>query len=104
MQSVSQLYAHVLKFMLRAVKWYTEGKIKHIFVAAFRPAKIGFGDVLREVEQCSLRIDQMAIDASQAEQRNIHVLLLEIRRTMMGKTSAFSEQPLELTACRTPSS
>jgi hypothetical protein len=84
-QAVSELYAQVLKFMLRAMKWYTEGRLKHFITAVFRPAALRFKDLLEGIESCSQTVDQLAVGASQAEQRNMHVLLQGIRRTMIGK-------------------
>lgn len=83
--AVSKLYAQVLKFMLRAMKWYTEGKLKHFITAVFRPAALRFKDLLEGIESCSQTVDQLAVGASQAEQRNMHVLLQGIMQTMMGK-------------------
>jgi hypothetical protein len=86
-QAVSKLYAQVLKFMLRAVKWYTEGKLKHFITAVFRPVPLRFKDLLEEIDSCSQIVDQLAVGASQAEQRNMHVLLQGIRQTMIGRDS-----------------
>jgi hypothetical protein len=83
-QAISQLYAHVLKFMIRAMKWYAEGKVKHFIVAVFLPASLRFKDLLDNIESCAQTVDQLAVGASQAEQRSMHVLLQEIRRTMTG--------------------
>lgn len=83
-RAVSTLYANVLRFMVRAMKWYTEGKFKHFITAVFRPAPLRFGDILEGVETLSKMIDELAVGASQAEQRNMHVLLQEIKRTMAG--------------------
>ena len=82
--AISQLYAHILKFMIRAMKWYAEGKVKHFIVAVFRPASLRFKDLLQNIESCAQTVDQLAMGASQAEQRNMHLLLEEIRRTMTG--------------------
>jgi len=82
--AISQLYAYVLKFMIRAMKWYAEGKVKHFIIAVFRPASLRFKDLLENIESCAQSVDQLAVGASQAEQRSMHLLLQEIRRTMTG--------------------
>jgi hypothetical protein len=64
------------------MKWYTEGKFKHFITAVFKPAPLRFKDLLEEIEACSQTVDQLAGGATQAEQRNMHVLLQEIRRNM----------------------
>jgi len=82
--AISQLYAHVLKFMIRAMKWYAEGKVKHFIIAVFQPASLRFKDLLENIERCAQAVDQLAVGASQAEQRSMHLLLQEISRTMTG--------------------
>jgi transcription termination factor NusB len=83
--TVSTLYAHLLKFLIRATKWYSEGKFKHFITAVFRPAPLRFKDLLEEIRTCSETVDQLAMSAGQAEQRNMHVLLQDMYREMMGK-------------------
>lgn len=70
--------------MQRAVNWYSEGKLRHIISAIFRPAPLRFKDLLEEIERCSQTVDNLAVGVSQAEQRDMHLLLLEIKRTMAG--------------------
>jgi hypothetical protein len=31
LQAVSQLYAQIMRFSQRAIKWYSEGRIKHLY-------------------------------------------------------------------------
>ena len=68
----------MLNFTPRAVKWHIEDKFKHFITAVFRPAPLLFKDLVEEIEDCSRAVDQLALGASQAEQRNMHVLLEEI--------------------------
>jgi hypothetical protein len=75
--AISQLYAHVLEFMIWAMKWYAEGKVKHFIVATFRPASLRFKDLLENIESYTQAVDQLAVGASQAEQRSMHLLLQE---------------------------
>jgi hypothetical protein len=67
------------------MKWYNEGKFKHFITAVFKPAPLRFQDLLEEIQTCSETVDQLAVSAGQAEQRNMHVLLQDMYREMMGK-------------------
>lgn len=89
--SVSTLYAHLLRFLLRAMKWYNEGKYKHFLTAVFRPTPLRFKDLLEEIQTCSETVDQLAVSAGQAEQRNMHVLLQDMYRGMMGEKTSRGE-------------
>jgi len=31
LQAVAQLYAHIMRFSQRAIEWYSESRIKHIY-------------------------------------------------------------------------
>ncbi|CZR68291.1 uncharacterized protein PAC_18190 [Phialocephala subalpina] len=68
--NVSKVYACLLKFMLRAMKWYTEEKFRHYISAISRPSQLRFDDLLEEIENCSRLVDQLAAGAAQGEQRN----------------------------------
>jgi hypothetical protein len=83
--AVSTLYAHIITFMERALKWYNQGKFKHIISAVFNPFPLTFQDLLDQIGSCSQTVDQLAVSASQAEMRDMHFLLLEINRTMIGE-------------------
>jgi hypothetical protein len=83
--AVSILYAHIIAFMERALKWYNQGIFKHIISAVFNPFPLAFQDLLEQIGSCSQTVDQLAVSASQAEMRDMHFLLLEINRTMIGE-------------------
>jgi hypothetical protein len=81
---MSKLYANIIKFIQRAINWYDGGKVKHAITAMFRPAPLRFEDLVNEISACSQTIDELALSASQAELRDVHLLLLEVRRIMAG--------------------
>lgn len=85
--AVSNLYAGVIRFIQRAVSWYAEGRLKHAISAIIRPYPLRFQDLLEEIEIFSQNVDELAVSASQAEQRDMHFLLLEMKRTMTGTTT-----------------
>ena len=89
---VATLYAHIVRFFIRAMDWYKEGKLLHILHSVTRPSALRFKDILEEVRDCSRRVDQLAISSAQAEQRDMHAgqrdthrILLEVREMMISQ-------------------
>ena len=66
------LYAHIIKFLLRALDWYEEGRIAHALHAITKPAALRYDDLLEDMRQATRRIADLAITSSQAEQRDMH--------------------------------
>lgn len=71
-EGVVQLYSHLLRFFIRAMQWYEGGSIKRAINSFVKPAAIQYKDILEDIEECSRRIDQQAVLASYAEQRDMH--------------------------------
>ena len=80
--AVAVLFAHIIRFAQRAVNWYTEGRIRHIYHAITQPASLRYSDLISSISVCTQRIDNLAADAAQAEQRNIHNVIIEIQHRM----------------------
>ena len=73
-QGVAQLYAHLMEFLTKAMKWYREGAVKHIIHSITQPVGIRYKDILESIEDCSRRIDKWAAASAQAELRDMHTL------------------------------
>lgn len=71
-QAVSALYAYIIKFLLRSLDWYEEGKIAHAIHSITKPAALRYDDLLEDIRRATQRIMGLAIASSQAEQRDIH--------------------------------
>ena len=71
-QAVSVLYAQIVKFLLRALEWYEEGKIAHAIHSITKPAALRYDDLLEEIRRGTRGIADLAITSSQAEQRDMH--------------------------------
>jgi hypothetical protein len=82
--AVSALFAQIIKFIQRATNWYSEGRAKHVITAILRPAPLRFQDLLDEITSCSEAVDQLAVSASQAELRDMHLLLLDFKKVITG--------------------
>ena len=71
-QAVSVLYALIIKFLLRALEWYEEGKIAHAIHSITKPAALRYDDLLEDIGRATRRIADLAVTSSQAEQRDMY--------------------------------
>ena len=78
-QAVSVLYAHVIKFLLRALDWYEESRIVHAIHSITKPAALRYDDLLEDIRRATRKIADLAIASSQAEQRDMHTELQALR-------------------------
>ena len=78
-QAVAELYANIIQFFLRAQKWYQEGKIRHAIHSITRPVELRYNDLIEGIEECSSNLDKLAWAGSQAEQRDMHSEIKELR-------------------------
>jgi hypothetical protein len=77
-KAVEELYSYILKFLMRAYDWYNEGKIRHIIHSITQPPELRYKDLLEDIRASSRSIDQVAVAASQAELREMHIKLFMI--------------------------
>jgi len=69
---VAALYAHILKFLLRALRWYQESKAMHVVHALTQPAELRYDDILKKISSLSRSLSDEALVAGLAEQRDMH--------------------------------
>ena len=86
--AVSQLYAHIIKFIQFAVRWYKKGKVAHGLVSILKPFQIAGKEVVEEIAECSRRVDRLASAASKAELRDLHLRIVELTRLAMGELAS----------------
>ena len=72
---VEELYAYIVRFLIRAYDWYQEGTFRHILHSITRPVELRYQDLLEHIESCSRTIEQLTIAGSQVELRQVHTLL-----------------------------
>lgn len=80
--AISRLYAHILKFLLRAVKWYQMSPAGRAFSAIRKPFDLDLKDIVEQVWLCSERIEKIASTASKAELRDVHLKISGIQSNM----------------------
>lgn len=66
-QAVSELYALIIRFLLRARDWYEESKPMHILHSLTRPAELRYADLIEDIGVCTRTVYRLASAAAQAE-------------------------------------
>ena len=74
-QAVADLYAYILRFLIRAQGWFQESRISHALHSFTRPAELRYADIIEEIEACTRTVDSLASAGAQAEQRDMHLKL-----------------------------
>lgn len=74
-QVIVDIYAQILKFLLRALHWYQESKLKHVIHSITRPTELRYDDLMAKISSLSLRMTDMASASSHAEQRDMHTAI-----------------------------
>src|SRR5271170_1194293 len=72
-EAVAQLYAHVIRFIQFAVRWYKKGKVAHSVASILQPFQISCKSIVEDIAECSRRVDSLASAASKAELRDLHI-------------------------------
>lgn len=71
--AVARLYAHIMKFFQKAIRWYRKGRLSHAIGSIFSPWELSWKESLKEIDLQSREIDKLSGSASNAEQRDIHL-------------------------------
>jgi hypothetical protein len=78
-EAVAQLYASLINFLIRAVKWYRQGRLAHAWASVTRPWTLSWKDYAEDIANCSRRVDRLAHQACFAELRDAHLDIHSIR-------------------------
>ncbi|KAK8039916.1 hypothetical protein PG993_008327 [Apiospora rasikravindrae] len=70
-EAVARLYGAIVKFALRALRWYQRGRLKHITSAIASPWALGFEEEFAEIERNSKSVEELAQSAARAELREL---------------------------------
>ena len=90
-QVVSELYALVIRFLIRARDWYQESKPMHVLHSLTRPVELRYADLVDDIEVCTRVIYRIASAAAQAEQRDMHLRMQELVRRQMDSNAVLEE-------------
>ena len=81
-RALAEIYAHIIRFLIRAHDWFSEGKLLRALHSVTRPKELRYDDLLDDIKTSTASFRNLAITASQAEQRDMHILLLEVKQMM----------------------
>jgi hypothetical protein len=70
---VARLYASIMQFFQKAIRWYRKGRLSHAIGSIFSPWELSWRENLEEIDLQAREIDKMASSASKAELRDIHL-------------------------------
>ncbi|KUJ08922.1 uncharacterized protein LY89DRAFT_657937, partial [Mollisia scopiformis] len=91
-EAIAQLYAHIILFTSRAIRWYKKGKISHAVGAVARPWALNWKDSVDAITEHSRRVESLAKVAAQAELRDtrleVKVLRSEVQSLSAASTTA----------------
>lgn len=71
-KSVSILYAHIMRFLIRAWKFYHESKFMHAMHSVTRPAALRYDDLIKSIQRDAESIQRLVTTNSQKEIRSVH--------------------------------
>ncbi|KAL3605321.1 hypothetical protein FPOAC2_00264 [Fusarium poae] len=77
-QAVSNLYANLVRFFIRAHEWCQEGTFRHLLHSITRPPELRYQDLLEDITANSREIDQLAAASARVEIRDISLKLNSI--------------------------
>ncbi|EKJ72928.1 hypothetical protein FPSE_06974 [Fusarium pseudograminearum CS3096] len=77
-QAVSNLYANLVRFFIRAHEWCQEGTLRHLLHSITRPPELRYQDLLEDITANSREIDQLATASARVEIRDISLKLNSI--------------------------
>lgn len=97
--AVAQLYAHILRFFLRTLKWYDNSRVKRMIGAVFHPYEVGYEDTVRQIRSCITSIQDLANSKSRAEIRDLTLGLIELKDSY-AKISDQTHEILKLVTCK----
>ncbi|KAK6542374.1 hypothetical protein TWF694_006331 [Orbilia ellipsospora] len=96
-EAVARLYAIIMKFIVRGLRWYRQSKVMHALSSITRPWALEFDQDVREVQQYARSVEELAQSASRAELREARFQIhqtrsdLEAARNEIRKLSSLVE-------------
>jgi hypothetical protein len=96
--AVVDLYAHILRFFIRAHDWYKEGSFRRALHSVTRPPELRYGDILNSIQECARSIEQLSALGSQAELRDAHTQVTSVARAVTSLTTMAQAGSLSLDA------
>ncbi|KAJ4983226.1 nacht domain protein [Stagonosporopsis vannaccii] len=81
-EATSEIYSGIVRFLLRAHDWYSQGRLRHAWEAFSRPVELYYDDLVQNIDDCAKRIDMLANAGAHAEQRDMHIKLQSLNEAV----------------------
>ena len=78
-RAVSQLYVHILRFSMQALRWYNKSRLKRAFSSLLCPYELEYKETVEQIHSLTSVIRHIATAESQSEVRDINLELGLIR-------------------------
>ncbi|KAI0902782.1 hypothetical protein F4823DRAFT_378868 [Ustulina deusta] len=83
---VSMRYAHIMRFLIRALKYYEESSLMHVVHSITRPAALRYDDLIRLIRRDEEMLRRHATASSQSEMRAVHNTILAVSTQLQKAT------------------
>lgn len=90
------LYAHILRFLVRALKYYEESRLMRAVHAITRPAALRYQDLIELIRRDAETVRRHAATSSQAEIRDIHSRITAFSTQLEKETSKAQDERVEI--------
>ncbi|RII09750.1 hypothetical protein CUC08_Gglean005740 [Alternaria sp. MG1] len=90
-QAVSEIYSRIIRFFLRAERWFQQSKLRHTWEALSRPTELYYSDLIQDVGECTKAIEVLANAGAQAEQRDMHLEIQELNKRLQSSEQMLQE-------------
>ena len=88
---ISRLYAHIILFFQKAVKWYNMGSARRAISSILHPFELEYQDTVEEIRLCSQTVDDIANAAGRAELRDVHITIQTLQQQLLERDKRLHE-------------
>ena len=82
--TIVTLNCHIITFLLRALDWYETRTVSRAIQSVTRPAALRYDDLIEDIRKTLGKVTDLSVAGSQAEQRDMHEELRQVRDAQDG--------------------
>jgi hypothetical protein len=101
-QAISRVYAHIILFLQKAVKWYTRSTAYRAISALLKPYDLTYKDTIEQIRACTDAVNEIANTAARAETRALSITIHDQAKQLKESDKTLHEmqhQLKDLQAC-----
>ncbi|TGJ78879.1 hypothetical protein E0Z10_g9880 [Xylaria hypoxylon] len=81
--ALAEIYANMIRFLVHAQGWFDQSRLMRGLHSITKPKELQYDDLLADIRSSTANFRNLAVTAAQAEQRAMHLLLLEVKQMMI---------------------